>query len=218
MGFFLTLSCSGNSGSDGNSALPGVSGTGTGTNTVPGDAVGIALEIGVRPDANQAWFESFSQRLRESNQELWSAVHGQMYFSSIDMYDNEPEGTRECVIDKLTGYTTVPPPGPPASYGWTLISKQQFGFPGEYIQQAFLHEWGHHHFLRHNEEYSCSQCAMGDITGPSSDTNQYCDGGSCRVADPCWENYILKKYAGWQHPKSNPNPTAPETVIQFNDN
>ncbi|MHC4662014.1 MAG: hypothetical protein ACYS8W_10035 [Planctomycetota bacterium] len=181
--------------------------TGTGTNPTgtggnPGAAVACDDVWTVNPDADQAWLEAFANKIQSSQQVLWRGVEGQMYMRNVDLHDNDPQTSSGVVITHLTGGQ---------SGGGYSTPGQVIWLRGEYLDVLFCHEWGHYKFMRYQEEYSCS-CLLGGSFGQT----RYCDSSGCASGDPCWENYILKRY-NWKHPNTGYDQTAPGVNITIDN-
>ncbi len=197
----------------------GGTGTGSGTGTGggnPGDAVGIDFTIDVPSSADSAWVEAFKGRLNEVQGRMWTAFEGQMYMKNVTIEKGGQNG--KVNIDPLQGSWTYA--GSTKCRGFSYSTWMQL--PGEFLPQAWLHEWNHCFIGKFpNEEYNCDDasndvCIMNVVKAPPNERWHYCDQGNCLVGGSngvCWENWFLKKYSSWKHPNTGFSQTPPSATI-----
>ncbi|MHC4662013.1 MAG: hypothetical protein ACYS8W_10030 [Planctomycetota bacterium] len=218
---FAVQGCGSSGGSrDGVASTGTASGTGTGPNGTgtgdPGDAVGVDFTIDVPSEADAAWIESFKSRLNETQGRMWAAFEGQMYMKNVTIKKGGTSG--KVNIYPLTGTKT-------SCQGTTCVGFSGGSWmqvPGEFLIQAWLHEWCHTIIGKFpNEEYSCDDagndiCIMNVVKNPPNERWHYCDQGNCLVGGSngvCWEGWFLKRYPSWKHPNTGYSPAAPAMNI-----
>jgi hypothetical protein len=200
-------------GGSGSTGTGGVNTTGTGTSTGTGDpppanVVKVNLGWAVGPNVEMSELEAHADKIRDANNELYLATDGNRCFGDQFLADDSDGSGMDILIGGAgigSVGTTYHGMGPK---GW------QIGLRNPIVIHVFLHEWGHAMFGRQNEDYYCKVCSMA-MYNPYNNRH-YCDANDCNAGDPCWENYILKRYAGWSHTGQDPGP-APDCNIEIQD-
>ncbi len=177
-----------------------------------------SFTIAIEDDAEAAFFEEFSWRIRRLNWFIWDLTEGQVYLKEITIADKTSRGRFVIEKDKLK--LTLLDGGGAICYNagrsdWVVKSG------GRCYVRIFCHEFFHGIFGLPDERHGCACLMQGGLYGIKTNQISMCD-VETHVDDyatptPCW-TIIQDRFPKMIHPNPAPYGKAPEVKIVIENN
>jgi tetratricopeptide (TPR) repeat protein len=156
-------------------------------------------QIYIKEDADEAWMEKFSARVRSASAYLWKVSEGQAYIATATITDKHNRGNWWV---QNFDQNRVEAPGGKRAYAYCDFAKIVTG--GTVDPYTVTHELGHLLFRLPDEYEKKGECIMAGA------------GGAPKFCPACIEK-IKKKYPKWKFPNEGFEPKPPDTIIKIQD-
>lgn len=177
-----------------------------------------SFTIAIEDDADAAFFDEFSWRIRRLNWFIWDLTEGQVYLNEIRVADKTRKG--RIIIERGKLNLTLLDGGGAICYNsgranWFINSG------GRCYVRIFCHEFFHGIFGLPDERHGCSCLMQGGLYGIKTTQISICDGDT-HIDDlvtptPCW-TLIQDRFPKMVHPNPVSYGKAPEVKITIEDN
>ncbi len=174
---------------------------------------GYSFTIAIEDDADTAFFDEFSWRIKRLNWFIWDLTEGQVYLKNIRVADKTSKG--RFVIEKGKLHLTLLDGGGAICYNsgrpnWVVESG------GRCYVRIFCHEFFHGIFGLPDERHGCACLMQGGLYGIKTTQISMCDVDT-HIDDfvtptPCW-TLIKDRFPKMVHPNPASYGKAPEVNI-----